>query len=622
MNPDLPKLWKAVHPCLEKASVKKTLHYEFVCCELGQVYKHAPKYLDVRFRYSILLARFFEEHNRSLYKYFREVADKYESTRAGTLPSENETTVISIFLGDYVKTRLCHMFLIAAGDPFLKFIEFFESSKVLVHLIFPKTSLLLSQHLSFFLKSGGRDAMAPAKLLEVDFKEADLQLSRKDVFIGSKAREFIKKIGLTCDSPELSEFFQGVTSYYHESTAALLKYAKVPLSNPFVSALMVLDPVNKEKETLASQRKMWDCLATQLNHIVTSEEKETLLTAELVGYQGLEAAEEGDEVDLWWAMVAKVTLGGERQFTVLSKLALAAATIACSSSEVEREFSGIESIFADSRVSYVSQELIDAKMTVRSSVKAESKNCARCIEHEKDRMERRLNGEVLPRKECKHCHCSLLETDDRLLADLRNCEPAKKYAEEVKKKTSEAAEEKKELEKKKLDDDKEAEKDLVKEVSDMKRRFQEARVKALKEGKEVATVKVPKKRVGIEKASEAVLGKQKKLSFLFHPVLQDNEGNHVQGPGAATKAGGEEKRPRGDEKRPRGDEKRPRGDEKRPRGDEKRPSSDEKRPSSDEKRPSSDEKRSRGDEKRSKVLKGDEKRYRSDDKAGGSGNGR
>jgi hypothetical protein len=35
MNPDLPKLWKAVHPCLEKASVKKTLHYEFVCCELG-----------------------------------------------------------------------------------------------------------------------------------------------------------------------------------------------------------------------------------------------------------------------------------------------------------------------------------------------------------------------------------------------------------------------------------------------------------------------------------------------------------------------------------------------------------------------------------------------------------
>ena len=149
-------------------------------------------------------------------------------------------------------------------------------------------------------------------------------------------------------------------------------------------------------------------------------------------------------------------------------------------------------------------------------------------------------------------------TDDKLLADVRNCEPAKKYAEEVKK-ASENAEEKKELVKKKLNDNKEAEKDLVKEVSDMKRRFQEARVKALKEGKEVAKVKVPKKRVGIEKASEAVIGKQKKLAFLFPPVLQDKEGNHVQGSGAATKGGGEEKRPRSDEKNSkvaRGDVKR------------------------------------------------------------------
>ena len=201
----------------------------------------------------------------------------------------------------------------------------------------------------------------------------------------------------------------------------------------------------------------------------------------------------------------------------MSKLALAAATIACSSSEVEREFSGIESIFADSRASSVSQKLIDAKMTVRSSVKAEAKNCARCIEYEKDRMERRLNGEVLPRRECKHCHCSLLETDDKLLADLRNCEPAKKYAEEVKKKASANSDEKKELVNKKLDDDKEAEKDLANEVFNIKRRFQEARVKALKEGKEVAKLKVPW--VGIEKASEAVLGKQKKLAFLFPPVL-------------------------------------------------------------------------------------------------------
>ena len=57
-----------------------------------------------------------------------------------------------------------------------------------------------------------------------------------------------------------------------------MKYVKVPLSNPFVSALMVLDPMNKERETLANQKKMWETLATQLNQIVTAEEKEALLT--------------------------------------------------------------------------------------------------------------------------------------------------------------------------------------------------------------------------------------------------------------------------------------------------------------------------------------------------------
>ena len=41
---------------------------------------------------------------------------------------------------------------------------------------------------------------------------------------------------------------------------------------------MVLDPMNKERETLANQKKMWETLATQLNQIVTAEEKEALLT--------------------------------------------------------------------------------------------------------------------------------------------------------------------------------------------------------------------------------------------------------------------------------------------------------------------------------------------------------
>jgi hypothetical protein len=79
-------------------------------------------------------------------------------------------------------------------------------------LLFPKTTLLLAQHLSFFLKSGFEwDSKTPTELLNVDFRDPKLQLNKKEVFIRSKARSFIAKMGLTSESPELYEFFAGVT---------------------------------------------------------------------------------------------------------------------------------------------------------------------------------------------------------------------------------------------------------------------------------------------------------------------------------------------------------------------------------------------------------------------------
>ena len=43
---------------------------------------------------------------------------------------ENKTTVIEVFLGDYIPTKLGHMFLLEVGEPFLKFINFFKSRQV------------------------------------------------------------------------------------------------------------------------------------------------------------------------------------------------------------------------------------------------------------------------------------------------------------------------------------------------------------------------------------------------------------------------------------------------------------------------------------------------------------
>ena len=61
-------------PLPEKASIKKTLAFKETCEELGLVRKHAPKYLEVRFRYTMLLAKFFEENEQVLFTYFSGIA--------------------------------------------------------------------------------------------------------------------------------------------------------------------------------------------------------------------------------------------------------------------------------------------------------------------------------------------------------------------------------------------------------------------------------------------------------------------------------------------------------------------------------------------------------------------
>lgn len=101
--------------------------------------------------------------------------------------------------------------MIEAGAPFIAFIDFFEKRAVTAHLIFPKTVLLVNQHLNLFLKfDKGRESLSAKDLLKLEFKDPKLIMPKKEIFIGVKAREFIKSMGLSCDSPELTEFFDGV----------------------------------------------------------------------------------------------------------------------------------------------------------------------------------------------------------------------------------------------------------------------------------------------------------------------------------------------------------------------------------------------------------------------------
>ena len=139
--------------------------------------------------------------------------------------------------------------------------------------------------------------MTPRRLLQVDYKDPNMQLSRKDICVGRRVRSFIKKMGLSCDSLELSEFFQGAINFYHASSERVVKYFKTPLSNRFLSSLTVIDPKCREQMDLSEQRERWSYLGRQLTHIITEEQLGKILMEELPAYQMLELCKEGVGVD-------------------------------------------------------------------------------------------------------------------------------------------------------------------------------------------------------------------------------------------------------------------------------------------------------------------------------------
>ena len=300
-----------------------------------------------------------------------------------------------------------------------------------------------------------------------------------------------------------------------------LKYFETKTcAHRFLRALAVIDPINRQHMDLTEQKDNWKFLGESLSHVISKDNLMVLLVVELPDFQRLQAAEAGVEVDLWWSQVAEVTMGGERQFTHISRLALALCTVASSSSEVERNFSDMEAVYSDSRANRTEEALLEAKMTVKSAVKKEEANCRRCVEAEEDRKRRTEAGEKLGPKHINHCHCKLLEVDAELIADLRNCGPHKRAEESEKKSKVDNLKKKKDLEEaKKKAVPEEAEK-LKKAVFQLRKNYCEKQKEKEKEKeKEGVVKKKKKKRVAIEKLA-ASQRKRQKLGFLI-----DEEGN-------------------------------------------------------------------------------------------------
>ena len=483
MKPEMVELYSCIWANLEKHSMKKNRLFQGMFEELGEEYRRTPRFIEVRFRYVVLLAEYMEKNDRPLYIMYKNLAEEF---KAGTKDvSETEIKILDIFLKDYIEVRLTNQFLIEVGKPFIKFIDFFESREIRVHHRHSKMMLLLSQHLSRFLKDGGieNDNVTPRELLKVDFKNSSNFLSNSEVFVGPLVKKFLKTTGFTPNSPEVKEFYRKVFVFYVESTAAMIKYFETGLLSITLKNISVLSPAAKN-DNLETSKKKWSYLAKAFPNVMSEEDIEDL-KLELVDYKLLPDHVPEDEnledisVDTWFCRLGKLKRGSELMFPQLSKLGLALATFYNSSSETERDFSKHNQIFNDPKKHAMSQAKLKSRLAVMSQTTQSGKTCARCSAADLER--RAEENPNRKRVQINHCHCSLMQPDPELIAKLVSGEPSKLYHRKEERRRNEEAAEKEVLEERKVDDQAVAERDLKREVRLLSKRIQDEIIKQAKE---------------------------------------------------------------------------------------------------------------------------------------------
>ena len=509
MMPDMTKLYKSIYANLEKHSIVKNRLFREIGEELGILYKHVPKYIDVRFRYVPLVANYILENDRALYVYYK---DYQRQVQNGKSPSETEKIILDTFLGNYIEVRLTNLFLVEVCQPMIDFIDFFESRKVRCHLRYPKMAILLSDHLARFVKED-ISKLNPRELINVKTKEENI-LPVKDIVLGSGVTKFMKEMDMTVDSPEMKPFLDSVVRFYVKSSVKLQTYFETPLKSKTLKYLDIISPKSKNLP-LSRGREVWGYLGHKFPNIISEDELQDLLNTELPRYASLEDPEDGILVDEWWAQVAEVEVCEEKFFKNLPKLALGLATIYNSSSEAERDISKLNNIFAGNKKGSIKQETVEDKLTVQAAVSEEGKYCKRCIENDNSKESDKNEGKKVGKRVINHCHCGFLKPDKSVLDDMRNCVPAQQYREKLAKKVPTDHDD---LERKKAADSIKAKEDLKNEVIEFKKTFKE---KAAKEKNASAVTvgvseknskKHSSKKAPVEKESNP--NKRKKLMFI------------------------------------------------------------------------------------------------------------
>jgi hypothetical protein len=218
----------------------------------------------------VKLAGWMENDDRCLYTFIGRLEEKLKRNKEQE-PTKTEMTIITIYKMNYVEVRLTNQFIIDVSSPLIKFLDFFESSKVRIHMQFRSIVNLTFNLFSKFLKNAGlneKDSVTGKTLLTVEYKDPMLQLSDGNIFLGPRVETFLKTLKLTRESKEIKPWLVRVRLFYHEAMRKVLKYFRPSLESKSLQYIGVLCPAAVKTLSLDDQKRRWKYLAGKFPNII------------------------------------------------------------------------------------------------------------------------------------------------------------------------------------------------------------------------------------------------------------------------------------------------------------------------------------------------------------------
>ena len=279
LDPDFLTVATAFQSYLGGISLHRQREYEAFCLNLDLKTSRPPKHISVRFRVINSEAHWLEDSDRGLYLFISKLADKVKKDEVKDI-SDTEMVLLEKYLGNYLMFRLNTKFICDFSDIVIKFLNTFESEKIIIHQRHKILVEFLYSLLSKLLKNAGlgeEDMATAEELLKVDFRDKKLHLGSRNLYLGPKVESYLVEAGLTRQSPEIQEWMLKVKDLYMEVIDKAFKYLAPSLKSKTLQYLCIISPTYNVTASLDDLKMRYQYVAKKFPNIISVVEIPELL---------------------------------------------------------------------------------------------------------------------------------------------------------------------------------------------------------------------------------------------------------------------------------------------------------------------------------------------------------